>query len=230
MGRRAGGRNHGDRDRGGRGAAGVSRSRRKKLDAMKAQIIGVFDGQMDVFSTSARVLDDGVDRPARYPQRALGGAGDLPRGRGRAPPQRMQFSVAPAMSMMKQTPFFQDPDRQIAARSRCGSCAPRAPARLRRGRGLFRRRPRRACMSARADQAVRIGEALPSQSYLRNRRHHRCGKRPPAPARCIPVMAFSPRMRNLRKRCRDAGFGVHRPVAGIDPGDGQQGPAPRTSC
>jgi Acetyl-CoA carboxylase, carboxyltransferase component (subunits alpha and beta) len=30
---------------------------------MKAQIIGVFDGQMDVFSTSARVLDDGVIDP-----------------------------------------------------------------------------------------------------------------------------------------------------------------------
>ena len=30
---------------------------------MKAQIVGVFDGQMDVFSTSARVLDDGVIDP-----------------------------------------------------------------------------------------------------------------------------------------------------------------------
>ena len=36
---------------------------KEKLDAMKAQIIGVFDGQMDVFSTSARVLDDGVIDP-----------------------------------------------------------------------------------------------------------------------------------------------------------------------
>src|SRR5258706_13292909 len=36
---------------------------KEKLDAMKAQIIGVFDGQMDVFSTSARVLDDGVVDP-----------------------------------------------------------------------------------------------------------------------------------------------------------------------
>src|SRR5438309_9353461 len=31
-----------------------------KLDGMKAQSIGVVDGQMDVFSTSARVLDGGV--------------------------------------------------------------------------------------------------------------------------------------------------------------------------
>src|SRR3954462_12666284 len=36
---------------------------KEKLEAMKAQIIGVFDGQMDVFSTSARVLDDGVIDP-----------------------------------------------------------------------------------------------------------------------------------------------------------------------
>src|SRR6266446_5082207 len=44
-------------------AAAARRGRpieKEKLDAMKAQIIGVFDGQMDVFSTSARVLDDGV--------------------------------------------------------------------------------------------------------------------------------------------------------------------------
>src|SRR5258708_9689291 len=34
-----------------------------KLDAMKAQIIGVFDGQMDGFSTSARVLEHGVVDP-----------------------------------------------------------------------------------------------------------------------------------------------------------------------
>ena len=36
---------------------------KEKLEAMKAQITGVFDGQMDVFSTSARVLDDGVIDP-----------------------------------------------------------------------------------------------------------------------------------------------------------------------
>src|ERR1700709_2134749 len=44
-------------------AAAVRRGKpveRAKLGAMKAEIIGVFDGQMDVFSTSARLLDDGV--------------------------------------------------------------------------------------------------------------------------------------------------------------------------
>ncbi|MGT2436980.1 carboxyl transferase domain-containing protein, partial [Bradyrhizobium betae] len=61
-GRRAGRRNHGDRDRGRRGRGGKP-VEKDKLDAMKAQIIGVFDGQMDVFSTSARVLDDGVIDP-----------------------------------------------------------------------------------------------------------------------------------------------------------------------
>ena len=47
-------------------AAAIRRGKpieREKLDAMKAQITGVFDGQMDVFSTSARVLDDGVIDP-----------------------------------------------------------------------------------------------------------------------------------------------------------------------
>ena len=43
----------------------------EKLDAMKAQIVGVFDGQMDIFSTSARVLDDGVIDP-RDTRRLLG--------------------------------------------------------------------------------------------------------------------------------------------------------------
>src|SRR5260370_34182038 len=48
-------------------AAAIRRGKpveKEKLDAMKAQIIGVFDGQMDVFSTSAAVLDDGVVDPS----------------------------------------------------------------------------------------------------------------------------------------------------------------------
>ncbi len=49
---------------------------------MKAQITGVFDSQMDVFSTSARVLDDGVIDPRDTRSVLVGGAGDLPRSRG----------------------------------------------------------------------------------------------------------------------------------------------------
>jgi len=64
-----------------------------KLDAMKAEIIGVFDGQMDVFSTSARVLDDGVIDP-RDTRSVLSEVLAICREAEARSPQRMQFSVA----------------------------------------------------------------------------------------------------------------------------------------
>src|SRR5437016_4215973 len=64
-----------------------------KLDAMKAQITGVFDGQMDVFSTSARVLDDGVIDP-RDTRGVLAEVLAICREAEARTPQRMQFSVA----------------------------------------------------------------------------------------------------------------------------------------
>jgi len=66
---------------------------KEKLDAMKAQIIGVFDGQMDVFSTSARVLDDGVIDP-RDTRAILREVLAICREAEVRIPQRMQFSVA----------------------------------------------------------------------------------------------------------------------------------------
>jgi geranyl-CoA carboxylase beta subunit len=66
---------------------------KEKLDAMKAQIIGVFDGQMDVFSTSARVLDDGVIDP-RDTRAVLAEVLAICREADARHPQRMQFSVA----------------------------------------------------------------------------------------------------------------------------------------
>ena len=62
-------------------------------DQMKAQIIGVFDGQMDVFSTSARVLDDGVIDP-RDTRAVLANVLAVCREGDARQPQRMQFSVA----------------------------------------------------------------------------------------------------------------------------------------
>jgi geranyl-CoA carboxylase beta subunit len=64
-----------------------------RLEAMKAQIIGVFDGQMDVFATSARLLDDGVidPRDTRY---ILTEVLSVCREAETRNPQRMQFSVA----------------------------------------------------------------------------------------------------------------------------------------
>ena len=66
---------------------------REKIDAMKAQISGVFDGQMDVFSTSARVLDDGVIDP-RDTRSVLAQVLAICREADAREPQPMQFSVA----------------------------------------------------------------------------------------------------------------------------------------
>jgi geranyl-CoA carboxylase beta subunit len=66
---------------------------RERLDAMKAEIIGVFDGQMDVFSTSARVLDDGVIDP-RDTRGVLAEVLAICREAEGRKPQAMQFSVA----------------------------------------------------------------------------------------------------------------------------------------
>src|ERR1700730_2687924 len=77
-------------------AAAIRRGKpveREKLDAMKAQITGVFDGQMDVFSTSARVLDDGVIDP-RDTRAVLADVLAICREAEARNPQRMQFSVA----------------------------------------------------------------------------------------------------------------------------------------
>jgi geranyl-CoA carboxylase beta subunit len=77
-------------------AAAIRRGKpveKEKREAMKAQIIGVFDGQMDVFSTSARVLDDGVIDP-RDTRSILAQVLAICREAEARPPQRMQFSVA----------------------------------------------------------------------------------------------------------------------------------------
>jgi geranyl-CoA carboxylase beta subunit len=77
-------------------AAAIRRGKpveREKLDAMKAQIIGVFDGQMDVFSTSARLLDDGVIDP-RDTRGVLAEVLAICREAEARNPQAMQFSVA----------------------------------------------------------------------------------------------------------------------------------------
>src|ERR1700730_4147882 len=64
-----------------------------KLDQMKAQITSVFDGQMDVFATSARVLDDGVIDP-RETGSVLAQVLAICREADLRTRQPMQFSVA----------------------------------------------------------------------------------------------------------------------------------------
>jgi geranyl-CoA carboxylase alpha subunit len=190
------------------GAAAARRGKpieKEKLDAMKAQITGVFDGQMDVFSTSARVLDDGVIDPARYPQRACRGAGDLPRGRGpHAPAHAVLGRAAMSGIEMKRTPFFKDPRCQ-SWRDRAADHAHRAPAGLWRGCGLFGCRPRRAACPRSgpggADRRGAAGAVLPA-----DRRDHRGRQGRAAPARFIPAMAFLAENEDFAQACRDAGL------------------------
>ena len=64
-----------------------------KLDQLKAQIINLFESQMDVFTTSARVLDDGVIDP-RDSRTLLAEILAICREGELRAPQKMQFSVA----------------------------------------------------------------------------------------------------------------------------------------
>ena len=66
---------------------------RAQLDKMKAGITNVFDSQMDVFATSARVLDDGVIDP-RDTRAVLAQTLAICCEAEARTPQRMQFSVA----------------------------------------------------------------------------------------------------------------------------------------
>ncbi|HAP12235.1 MAG TPA: acetyl-CoA carboxylase carboxyltransferase subunit, partial [Afipia sp.] len=65
----------------------------EKLEAMKAQIIDVFEKQMDVFATSGRLLDDGVIDP-RDTRAVLTNVLAICREAEQRNPQQVQFSVA----------------------------------------------------------------------------------------------------------------------------------------
>ena len=73
-----------------------------------------------------------------------------------------------------------------------------------------------------ADEAVRIGGALPSQSYLNIEAIIDAAKSGGADA-VHPGYGFLAENEDFAAACRDAGPGVHRAVAGVDQGDGQQG-------
>ncbi len=65
----------------------------QRLTALKQQIIRTFDSQMDVFTTSARLLDDGVIDP-RDTRAVLAYVLSVCREADVSEPQRIQFSVA----------------------------------------------------------------------------------------------------------------------------------------
>ncbi len=64
-----------------------------KLDAMEKRIVDHFDSQMSVFTTSARLLDDGVIDP-RDTREVLSKVLSICRDADAREPQKMQFSVA----------------------------------------------------------------------------------------------------------------------------------------
>jgi geranyl-CoA carboxylase beta subunit len=64
-----------------------------KLDEMSQRIVERFDSQMSVFSTSARMLDDGVIDP-RDTRAVLANVLAICRDTELRQPQAMQFSVA----------------------------------------------------------------------------------------------------------------------------------------
>ena len=64
-----------------------------KLDAMEKRIVDHFDSQMSVFTTSARLLDDGVIDP-RDTREVLAKVLSICRDAEAREPQKMQFSVA----------------------------------------------------------------------------------------------------------------------------------------
>jgi geranyl-CoA carboxylase beta subunit len=68
---------------------------RAKLDALQAKIIANFDSQMDVFATSARLLDDGVIDP-RQTRAVLANALHICHEAEARQPQAMQFGVSRA--------------------------------------------------------------------------------------------------------------------------------------
>ena len=105
----------------------------------------------------------------------------------------------------------------------------RARAWLRRGRGLFRRRPRCAARArSRPGGAHRRGAAGAILSATSRRSSTRAqGERR---RRGASGLRLPRRERGLRASLPRCGAGVHRAVAGGDRGDGQQGRRQATSC
>ena len=188
-------------------AAAARRGRpieKEKLDAMKAQIIGVFDGQMDVFSTSARVLDDGVIDP-RDTRSVLAEVLAICREAEAQDAAAHAIFGGAAMSGegMQRTPFYKI---LIANRGEIALRIMRTARRLGYGVvAVYSDADRDALHVREADQAVRIGEALPSQSYLNIEAIITAAKASGASA-VHPGYGFLAENEEFARACRDAGL------------------------
>ena len=93
-------------------------------------------------------------------------------------------------------------------------------------RGPFGRRCRgAACRAGRRGRAYRPVQA--GRELSEDRRDPRRRPAPAGPMRCIPAMASWPRTKASPAPVAEAGPGLGRADAGVDRGDGRQGPRPR---